>query len=260
MEFLSRWLIAVLVALLGPSAGTCYSQTNFDESMRQMEAQRRDADLEMQRSRIQQLQFDADMARLRAETNRMQVDTERIRADTERMSAEREAQETTARQEEIARTAAKKAEEEASELRDEIIRAGVKTRNSFYLVGLVAMLVGFGAFVVKLKRRGLPMQENEKFGLATVIVSFLLALLSLMMSANWAYNLDFLSNLMITLKIQLFSDEYISSNFLIDFPTKYFLLVCMSAAAYGVTTYLGITPSPWKKKIKEQQETAARPL
>lgn len=102
------------------------------------------------------------------------------------------------------------------------------------------------------------MQENEKFGLATVIVSFLLALLSLMMSANWAYNLDFLSNLMITLQIQLFSDENISSKFLIDFPTKYFVLVCISSAAYGATTYLGITPSPWKKKIKEQQESAER--
>lgn len=220
--------------------------------MRQMEAQRRDAELEMQRSRIQQLQFDADMARLRAESNRMQ-------ADTERMRAEREAQEAAARQEEIARTAAKKAEEEASDLRDEITRAGVKARNSFYLLGLVAVFVGFGAFVVKLKRRGLPMQDNEKFGLATIIVSFLLALLSLMMSANWAYNLDFLTNLMVTLQIQLFSDEIISSKFLIDFPTKYFVLLCISAAAYGATTYLGMTPSPWKKKIKEEQESVERP-
>jgi hypothetical protein len=102
------------------------------------------------------------------------------------------------------------------------------------------------------------MKENEKFALATIIVSFLLTLLSLMISARWEYTLDFLSNLMMTLRIQLFADENLGT-FLIDFPTKYLVLVFVSLAAYGVTTYLEITPSIWTKKIREQQESTEPP-
>jgi len=100
------------------------------------------------------------------------------------------------------------------------------------------------------------MGRSEKFGLATVIVSFLLALFFLMISTNWVYNLDFLTNLMLSLKIQLIQDEgysTLSEKFLLDFPTKYLILGCMVAAAYGVATYLGITPVPWKEKEKGQQ-------
>ena len=238
----------ILVLLLMICTGTCFSQTSLDDALRQMEAQRRETELEIERARIRSLQFDADMARMRA-------DTERMRAENAAQAAADRAKQAAAQQAEIARRATEKAEEEASNLRDEITRAGVKTRNSFYLVGLAAVFVGFGTFVIKTGRRGLPMKENEKFGLVAVIISFLLALLSLMMSANWAYTLDLLSNLMITLQIQLFADEDKRGEFLIDFPTKYLVLACISSAAYGVTTYLGITPVPWRKNARGHQES-----
>ena len=97
------------------------------------------------------------------------------------------------------------------------------------------------------------MKDNEKFGLATVIVSFLLVLLSLTLSGGWFYKFDFLGNLMTTLTISFLADEDNHGKFLIELPTKYLVLAFVSSAAYGVTTYLGITPTPWKKKNKQRQ-------
>ncbi len=263
----------VVSVLLAAGAGTCFSQTNANETLRQIDAQRREAELAVERARIRSLEFDADMARMRAETDRINANTERLRAATERMGTELEARavadraaQAVARQEKIASAAAKKNEEELDELRDEIARADVRTKNNFYLAGLVAVFIAFGAFVVKIGRRGVSMKNNEKFGLVTVIVSFLLMLLSLVVSDKWVYNQDILSNLMISLKIQLLANVHLfsydpsaynpSDDFLIDFQTKYLVFVCISLAAYGVTTYLGITPTPWIKTIKKQQESA----
>lgn len=256
MESLPRLLLVVVSALLTMGAGISFSQTDLSETLRQMETQRREAELA---SRIQSLQFDADMARLRAETDRLRADTERMRTEREAQVAAERAEREAARREEIVRAAATKAEEDASELRDEITLADVKIKNSFYLIGIVAVFVGFGVIVIKAKKRGLPMKDNEKFGLVTIIVSFLLVLLSLTLSDGWFYKLDFLGNLMSELKIRFLADEDHYGKFLIDLPTKYLVLIFISTAAYGVTTYLGITPSPWKKKIKEKQEPIEQP-
>jgi len=110
------------------------------------------------------------------------------------------------------------------------------------------------------------MDDNQKYGVVTVIISFLLILLALMISEGWQPRFDFLENLMNLQKIKLFgymtvnpaaynstygtftpeSHEYV---YLIDISTKYVVLLFLSTAAYGLTTYLGITPAftPWKK-------------
>ncbi len=263
MKLLPRLVLVVITVLLTLGMGTSFSQTDLNETLRQLEAQSREAELA---SRIRSLQFDADMARMRAQRAETDQLTDRLRADTERMRTEREAQDVAeraeraaARQEEIARAAATKAEEKASELQDEITLADVKTKNSFYLVGLAAVFVGFGVIVIKAKERGLPMKDNEKCGLAVIITSFLLVLLSLTLSDGWFYKLDLLGNLMSELKIRFLVDEDHYGKFLIDFPTKYLVLIFISMAAYGVTTYLGITPALWKKKIKDRQEFADPP-
>ncbi len=100
------------------------------------------------------------------------------------------------------------------------------------------------------------MDENQKYGVATMIVSFLLILLALMISDGWNPRLDYLENLMNTLQVHLFQKDTkpyigfmgIHYSYLIDIPTKYVVLFFMSTAAYGLTTYLGITPAirPWK--------------
>ena len=106
------------------------------------------------------------------------------------------------------------------------------------------------------------MNENQKYGLLTIIISCLLIILSLMISVGWNSQPGFLDNLMDSLAINEF--EYIRTNtatynstlnpnseeytYLIDIPTKYVVLFFMSTAAHGPTTYLGITKAfrPWK--------------
>ena len=91
------------------------------------------------------------------------------------------------------------------------------------------------------------MKHEEKFGVALMVVALLLALLALSISENWAPRLDALQNLMLTLKIRLLpesDDPYALA--MIDVYTKHVLLGLVAVAAYGFTTYLGITPA-WKK-------------
>jgi len=103
------------------------------------------------------------------------------------------------------------------------------------------------------------MDENQKYGVVTMLVSLFFILLALMISNSWSPELGALDNLMNSLRIQLFLQRTISYTFidelhlldiyLIDVPTKYVVLAFMSTAAYGLTTYLGITPAfkPWNK-------------
>ncbi len=251
-----NWRMFILAALLAIHSNCCFSQGTFDDSLRRMEEQRRQMEMDNDRARIRSLEFEADMARIRAQTERIRAETERLTTDREGQTAAEQARREASRQEEAARTSARKAQEAADEMRAEMNLAGVRLRNNFYLLGLVAAIGSFGVFVAKSKRRGVLMGRNEKLGIVTIIVSFLLALFFLMISTNWVHNLDFLNNLMLALKIQLIQDEgysVLNEKFLIDFPTKYLILGCLVAAAYGVTTYLGITPVPWKEKEKDQQ-------
>lgn len=103
------------------------------------------------------------------------------------------------------------------------------------------------------------MDENQKYGVVTMIISLLFILLALMISNSWSPQLGLLDNLMNSLRIQLFLEEtlrytmfdelHLLDIYLIDVPTKYVILTFMSTAAYGLTTYLSITPAfkPWKK-------------
>lgn len=100
------------------------------------------------------------------------------------------------------------------------------------------------------------MDENQKYGVVTMVVSFLLMLLALMLSEGWSQQMGFLENLMYVMRIQLFSYEtgevsYGANleEYHIDISTKYVELILLSTFAYGFTTYLGITQAyaPWKK-------------
>ena len=244
------------VVLAQVCVGSCYSQDDLKETLRKFEDQRRAAELEIERARVRQLQFDADIARMRAVGEQLDADNRRFWADREaKETAEKERQEADRRSWEVTK-AAKEAEEAAERMRVELVMAGVRTRNSAYLFGLLVAFAGFVAFVIKLKRRTAPMERHEKFGLVTIISSFLLATLALMISSHWIVNLDFLNNLMATLSIEFFADEQQRDKFLIDVPTKYVLLACLFVASYGVTTYLGITPAPRAGAMKDTSESS----
>lgn len=185
-----------------------------------------------------------------------QAEIDREIEKEERENAAKEAEEL-ARQEaeDRAREATEKAEQAAEDLRYEMLRSSVRTKNSIYLGVLLLAMGGFVIYFITRNNKEKPMNENQKYGVITMIVSFLLILLSLMISDGWKPQLDYLENLMNLMRIQFFFKEttYIGSfsfdNYLIDISTKYVVLIFMSTAAYGLTTYLGITPAftPWKK-------------
>ncbi len=192
---------------------------------------------------------------LQQQLQQSEIDREIEKEERENAAKEAEA---LARQEaeDRAREATEKAEQVAEDLRYEMLRSTIRTKNSIYLG---VLLLAIGAFVIYLFTRNnkeKPMDENQKYGVVTMIVSFLLILLALMISEGWKPQFDYLENLMNLLEIKKFwyttmnpntyRDEYV---YLIDISTKYVVLILLSTAAYGLTTYLGITPAftPWKK-------------
>lgn len=118
-----------------------------------------------------------------------------------------------------------------------------------------------GAFIfytTKTVNGGRSMDENQKYGTVTMISSFLLILLVLMISEGWNPQMDYLENLLNSLNIELIQienkkykpGEFLSSPYypLIDWPSKYVVLALLTVGAYGLTTYLGITRAlrPWR--------------
>lgn len=148
--------------------------------------------------------------------------------------------------ESLENTPEQKAEEAAQEQRE----ADVRKSNNIYLVVLLLIIAGFVTSLIRKSNKEEIMPRNQKFGIARIIVSALAILLSIIISANWAYQFYFLRNLMSTLRIRFIEDGHTYQAYLIDIPTKYVFFVFVSAAAYGLTTYLGITPAP-KRKVEK---------
>src|SRR5262245_31555647 len=102
------------------------------------------------------------------------------------------------------------------------------------------------------------MTYEKKYGVMVMVVSVLLTLFALMLSDGWIRSLGFFQALMNTLEIRLieYTDEMLRERHLIEVDTKYVVLVLLTFASYGFTTYLGITPaySPWKKDTDLRRE------
>ena len=176
---------------------------------------------------------------------------------------EKEEQENAAKEaDERAREVSEQAEQAAAELRSEMIRSAVRAKNNFYFGGLLLLIVGGVIYIIKSTNRRESMNANQKYGVIVMLSSFLLILLVLMISDGWRPELDFLENLMNTLRVQLIEfktehpiDPYVyldlgySYSYLINMPSKYIALILLSTGAYGFTTYLRITPAirPWEK-------------
>ena len=187
-----------------------------------------------------------------------QAEIDREIEKEERENAAKEAEEL-ARQEaeDRAREATEKAEQAAEDLRYEMLRSSIRTKNNIYLGVLLLAIGGFVIYFITRNNKEKPMDENQKYGVVTMIVSFLLILLALMMSIGWLPNMDYLENIMNNLEIYLFHvlprTDFVGTTHydeaLINIPTKYAVLILLSTAAYGLTTYLGITQAftPWKK-------------
>lgn len=152
--------------------------------------------------------------------------------------AKREAQE---RADQIKQKAKEQAQYEAFQL----LRSSIKLRNNMYIGVLLFLICSFVAHLISIEGKGKAMSENQKYGFIVMIVSFLLNILSIFMSDFYSIGMDLMENLMHNLELASFYSETIS----IVIRTKYVVLFFVSMGAYGLTTYLGITPAlrPWKK-------------
>lgn len=252
-------LLAVAAALSVPDA---LAQKSAQEILREMEASNRTAQIEMEQSRLRWQLMEAESARRNAELERLRLETDRLRLWNESQDASNRAREISERAEQAAQQqaeAAKQAEEAAEELREEMEQSAVRTRNYTYLAVFILSVAGFVWQIVRRSKSEEPMKENQKFGIAVVIASLLALVLSVMISDGWAYRFDFLQNLMTSLRIKLFAEDNCTEStwrqctYLVDLPTKYATIVWLCSAAYGFTTYLGITPSP--KVVRKYFET-----
>lgn len=169
--------------------------------------------------------------------------------------------------EDQAKKVAEAAEDEAADLRSKILRAEIRRSNNLYLGGFLLLVVWGSFYVIKKNKVGGIMNANQKYGIAIIVLSLLLLILALMISDGWINNLDFLGNLMQSLHIQFIEikgncgtlslsnfnvirdKDCVYDHHFIYLQTKYVVLAFIGAAAYGLTTYLGITPAfmPWKK-------------
>jgi hypothetical protein len=202
-------------------------------------------------AKLQQLQHEIEMSRMEAQTDQIRMQTELMRLQNERLNADQPREKSLS--EIIGEYQAKKAADDAAAQADadraeEADRASARSADTIYLSMAVALPVAFGFLIARrAKVAGGTMKHDEKFGILLMIGALLLGLMAVAISDNWTPRFDALQNLMMTLKIRLFPDsESPYSSAVIDIYTKHVLLGLIVVAAYGFTTYLGITPA-WKK-------------
>lgn len=207
-----------------------------------------------EQAKIRQLQHEVDMARIQAQTDSIRVQTELIRLQTEQYAAERAKQ---PREPSLADILAeRRAKEEADEVAEQAVADrkedalvdAAKSADTVYLGLALALPLAFGYMITRrAKTAGGTMKHEEKFGVMLMIGALLMGLLALSISENWVPRLDAIQNVMLTLTIRFFpeSDSPFASA-MIDIHTKYVLWFLVTVAAYGFTTYLGITPA-WRK-------------
>jgi hypothetical protein len=200
---------------------------------------------------LQQMQHEIEMLRVESQTDRIRLQTELMQLQMDRDGG-KEPRQKSAFEVMAEYQAQKAAEEAAAQAEAERVEtaaiASAHSANLLYLGVAVALPAAFGFLIARrAKAKGGNMKHEEKFGVLLMIGALLMALLALSISENWVPRYDALQNLMLTLKIRLFPDGELSySTAMIDIYTKHVLLGLVTVAAYGFTTYLGITPA-WKK-------------
>ncbi len=232
-EMLKTGLVVVSVGLALATAPSL-AQTSSQDVLGELERRRHAAQLEIDVSRLEAKQAEADAARRQAEMDRLIADTDRLRMWRKSVEAADHSRETTERAEQAAREqaeAAQKAEDAAESLRAEMTRSSVRNANSVYLGVLVVLTVGFVAYLIGQSKKEGEMRPNQKFGIAMIVGSGLFAFLAVVLSEGWVYQFDFIQNLMSALRIKFFADEGGFNAYLVDVPTKYVVLVCISLAA-----------------------------
>lgn len=99
------------------------------------------------------------------------------------------------------------------------------------------------------------MDDNKRFGVITMVVAIVLIFAFLAISDGWyAYaDFGFVQLLMTILQVRMFQGDAPSNilgmegEYFIDIPTKYLILLCLSALGAGLLLYKGVLQLPFKK-------------
>ena len=253
-KFTLLCLIVITILYSVPS----YAEDSADDILKKMQIQNRESQQQIEASRLEWQQIENERLRSWVEFDRRNAELERLRAETERLQmlnqaddAAQKQQELTKRLEQAAQDSAQEAEDAAEDMRTQILQVEIKHKNQMFLVIIFLTITVFLWNVVKKYKKEGFMKDFEKFGIITILASIILILLVLMISEPWVERFDFIQNLMTSLNINLFYDE----GYFISFPSKYAVLILITSAAYGLTTYLGITPPFKMKKNNEPKKT-----
>jgi cation transport ATPase len=242
-----QWIFFSLL-LIGVNSINCtYAEDSSQDWYKNAEIQNHEFQLQLEKSELELKKMELEQSKL--DTEHKQIEAEQLRILNEASDKEQELNEIL-EQAELAlqehEDAAKEAEEAADEARSLIEQAEVRQKNRFYLGAFILTITIFVWSVVKKYKQEGIMKDYEKYGVIIIIISTLLILFALMISEPWIERFDFVQNLMTVLRISIFPEEEDCSDrctYIIDFPTKYAVLVLFTSAAYGFTTYLGITPA-----------------
>ncbi|MDO8293250.1 MAG: hypothetical protein Q7T29_10375 [Gallionella sp.] len=249
---MTKWTFLGLLIIAVNSITISYAEEKSDDWHQKIESINREAQLQREQTQLQ-------LERYRLESQKMDADIAALLAAQQQIETARNAKLAAQEQAE----AAKKAEEAVDEIRSKLEQVEVKRKDQLFLGIVILMVTGFLWSAVRKSRKGELMKYHEKFGIVVVLVCVLLTLLALMISEPWVERFDFIQNLMSALRIRLlpetegcevYASGYSYCQFAIDFPAKYAVLSLLALAAYGFTTYLGITPA-LKKKNKIISET-----
>lgn len=221
------------------------------------ERQENRAGLEQLQNEIEMLRIEAETDRVRMQTDRMQIQMERFIADGANEPRQKDINEILSEYQ-AEKTAKEAADKAAANQKEETDRAAARSADSIYLSVAIALPLAFGFLIARrAKTNGGNMKHGEKIGILLMISALLLGLLVIVISDNWTPRLDALQNLMMSLRIRLIPEsESPYSEAMIDIYTKYVLLGLTALAAYGFTTYLGITPT-WRNVVAIPDELVA---
>jgi flagellar biosynthesis GTPase FlhF len=240
-----RWLLFYLFIVIN-SLNTAYAEDSAQDWFKIREIQNRESELDVERSELELMKMELETERL----NMLKKASESEDELNERLEqAEQELNERLEQtqqdlQEKL--NEAKEAEEAAYDALSKIEQTDVKHKNQLYLGVFFASIIIFLLRVVRKSKNGSFMKDYEKYGIIIILSSILLILFCLIISAPWEERLDLFQNLMTELKITFYAyDEDCKFNctYMIDFPSKYAILLLLTTASYGFTTYLGITPA-----------------
>jgi hypothetical protein len=232
------------------------AQSTLEHQAEQAHLQQLQHEFQAGQARLQQLQREFEAAQLQSQTENKQARPELLRRQMEQQNAEPGHQalepsfidqmDAYRDRQAAAKDAKKAADLEAAIREDEVAMAAARSADAIYLALAVALPIA-SAFLITRRARtaGGMMKYEEKFGVMLMIGSLLLGLLALSISDDCVPRLDAMQNLMLSLKIRLLPNSE-SVGFMVDVYTKHVLLALVATAAYGFTTYLGITPA-WKR-------------